>query len=85
MSDHGDDEHAFSIEMRSKDCLSNVCISNKASEPVLIQGELGVIEEICFPEGVHLEIRGSKGIFRLDVDRQEFEKQVRKATKSGKY
>ncbi len=83
MSDHGVDEHAFSIEMKSKNSLSNVSLSNRAAEPVLIQGELGTLEDVCFQENVTLEIRGSKGIFRLDIDRQEMEKYLRKPVKTG--
>ena len=83
MSVNGSDVHAFSIEMRSKDSLSNVCLSNRAAEPVLIQGELGAIEDVRFQENVTLEIRGSRGVLRLDVDRKEFEEHLRKSAKAG--
>ena len=68
------DEHSFSIEMRSRNYLSNVSLSDRSTEPVLIQGVLGGLKEICLQEDVTLEVRGSNGTLRLDVSREELEK-----------
>ena len=65
------DEHTFSIEMKSKSDLKNVSISDKSAEPVLIQGELGRLDEVYFLEGVTLEFWGSKGTLRLDISKEE--------------
>ncbi len=71
--EHKKEEHTFSIEMVSKSSLSNVSITSKSTEPVLIQGELGRLLNVCFQENVTLEITGVKGVLRLDIDRQELE------------
>jgi hypothetical protein len=68
------DEHTFSIEMKSKSSLNHISLSDISAEPVLIQGELGRLDEIYFQEEVILEIRGSKGTLRLDISRKEIEK-----------
>jgi hypothetical protein len=65
-------EHTFSIEMKTKSDLKNVSISDKSAEPVLIQGELRILDEIRFQEEITLEIRGSKGTLRLDISKEEF-------------
>ena len=75
------DEHTFSIEMKSKSDLKNVSISDKSAKPVLIQGELGILE-IRFQEEVTLEIRGSKGPLRLDISKEEFNSLLSHATRA---
>jgi len=75
------EEHSFSIEMRSKGSLSHVSLSDRSAEPVLIQGELGALEEVCFHEGVTLEVRGEKGTLRLDINKEELETLLAKAQK----
>jgi hypothetical protein len=71
------EEHTFSIEMKSKNSLNHVCLSDISAEPVLIRGELGMFDEINFYEDVTLEIRGSKGTLRLDISREELETLLR--------
>jgi hypothetical protein len=65
------EEHSFSIEMKSRNSLSHISLSDRSSEPVLIQGELGGLEEVYLQEGVTLEVRGGKGTLRLDISREE--------------
>ena len=68
---HRLEEHSFSIEMDSRDSLSNVSLSDKPIEGVLIQGELGGLVELTLLEDVTLEVRGVKGTLRLDISREE--------------
>ena len=75
------EEHTFSIEMNSRSSLTNISLSDKSAEPVLIQGELGKLEEAYFQEDVTLEVRGTKGILRLDVGREELERLLAKGSK----
>ena len=67
-------EHSFSIEMDSRDSLSNVSLSNKMGEGVLVQGELGRLVDLAIIEDVTLEVRGEKGTLRLDMSRDEVRK-----------
>jgi hypothetical protein len=54
--------HAFSIELKSKEYLRNVMISNRTGETVLVEGFLGELEELSLVEDAMLELRGSNGI-----------------------
>ena len=67
-------EHSFSIEMDSRDSLSNVSLSHKKGEGVLVQGELGRLVDLAIIEDVTLEVRGEKGTLRLDLSRDEVRK-----------
>jgi anti-anti-sigma regulatory factor len=68
--------------MKSKSDLKNVSISDKSAKPVLIQGELSILNEIRFQEEVTLEIRGSKGPLRLDISKEEFNSLLSYATRA---
>jgi len=64
-------EHAFSIEMKSKDFLRHVSISDNAQDPVLLEGYLGGLIEIGLREGSMLEMRGVNGVLRIDLKEEE--------------
>jgi len=66
-----ENSHAFSIELKSKEFLRNVMISNRTGEIVLIEGFLGELEEVSFVEGAMLELRGSNGVLRMDLKEEE--------------
>lgn len=67
-------EHAFSIELKSKEYIKQVSISNGVKNTVLIEGFLGELEELGSIEGVMLEIKGVNGILRLDLKEEELKK-----------
>jgi len=66
--------HAFSIELKSKEFLRNVMISNRTGETVLVEGFLGELEDVSFVEGAMLELRGSNGVLRMDLKEEELER-----------
>jgi hypothetical protein len=66
--------HAFSIELKSKEFLRNVMISNRTGETVLVEGFLGELEELSLIEGAMLELRGSNGVLRIDIKEDELKK-----------
>jgi hypothetical protein len=59
--------HAFSIELKSKEFLKNIMISNRTGETVLVEGFLGELEDLSLVEGAMLELRGSNGVLRIDI------------------
>lgn len=67
-------EHAFSIELKSKEYMKRVTMSNEADDRVLIEGFLGELGELGFVEDAMLEIKGANGILRLDLKEEEFRK-----------
>lgn len=66
-------KHCFSIELKSKGFLTNLVISNRTGETVLLEGFLGELEEMSLVEGGLLEVRGSNGVLRVDVKEEELE------------
>ena len=71
-------EHAFSIVMRSREFLRHISMSDKAHDPVLIEGFLGELEEIGIVEGSMLEVRGANGILRMDFKKDELSRMLPK-------
>jgi len=64
-------EHAFSIELKSKEYVKRVSIPNETGDNVLIEGFLGELEELGLVEGVMLKIKGASGILRMDLQEKE--------------
>ena len=68
------EEHGFSVEMRSKEYVRRVSVSDNARDAVIFEGFLGEIEEMGIVEGVILEIRGANGTIRIDVSERDLKK-----------
>jgi len=66
--------HAFSVELKSKEFLRNVMISNRTGETVLVEGFLGELKEMSLIEGALLELRGSNGVLRIDLKEEELDR-----------
>ena len=73
------EEHAFSIEMKSREYVRRISMSDKTQDPVLIEGFLGEFEEIGFVEGSLLEVRGAYGVLRIDLKEED----LRRVLKGG--
>ena len=65
------DSGFFSVEMGSKKHLVNVSISDKSYERVLIEGFLGKLTEIEMIEDSLLEFKGTNGVLRIDMSKEE--------------
>jgi len=61
----------FSVEIESKKHLTNVSISNKPHERVLIEGFLGEFSEIEVVENVLIQFTGASGVLRIDLSKDE--------------
>jgi hypothetical protein len=61
----------FSVEIESKKHLSNVSISNKSHERVVIEGFLGELSEIEMIEDVLIQFKGANGVLRIDLSKDE--------------
>ena len=66
--------HAFSVELKSKEFLRNVMISNRAEETVFIEGFLGELKEVSFVEDAMLELKGNNGVLRIDLKEEELKR-----------
>ncbi len=57
--------------MKSKRYVKSISISNEAHDQVLFEGEL---EGVAFIGGSMLEVRGLKGVLRVELGRDEAER-----------
>jgi len=70
-------EHAFSIELRSKNYLS-LDQPKEVDGSVLIEGTLGELLDLKFVESVMIELTGTRGVLRLDITECEKDYLLRK-------
>ncbi|UCH02937.1 MAG: hypothetical protein JSV20_03925 [Candidatus Bathyarchaeota archaeon] len=77
-------EHAFSIELKSKQYLKELILLNRVRTNVFIEGVLGELVKLCFVEDVMLEIAAINGTFRIDLRREEFAKLFLKGARAQK-
>ena len=66
----------FSVEVESQKHLTNVSISNKAPERVVIEGFLGELSEIEMIEDVLIQFKGANGVLRIDLNNDELWKKL---------
>ena len=71
-------KHAFSVEMKSKDHIKSISMSNGPPGGVLFEGFLGELKELGMVEGVILEVKGCNGTLRIDLDEDELRKMLAK-------
>ena len=69
-------EHAFSIEMKSKKHVKHISLSDESHEHVLFEGILGELEELSMVEGAVLEVKGTNGVLRIDLSKDELQKML---------
>lgn len=69
-----DDEHMFSIELKSKEHVKRVALPNENGGNVLIEGFLGKLQDLSFTEGIMLEIQGTNGTLRMDLKEEELKR-----------
>lgn len=74
-------KHAFSIELDSRNYMKCISILNESGDCVLIEGYLGELEEVGLIEGIMLEIRGTNGTLRMDLNEEELKKFLKKEGK----
>ena len=70
------EEHSFSIEMKSENCVRRMSFLDKENGHVFLEGFLGKLKNIIIVEDVMLEIEGKNGVIKLDITRQELEKDL---------
>lgn len=64
-------EHAFSVEMGSRNYLKRVNLSDNGDDRVLIEGFLGGLSQLELIEDAILVIAGVNGIIRIDVTNRD--------------
>jgi hypothetical protein len=67
MNESNDDGRDFSVELASKKYLTRL----SANGEVLIEGTLGKLQRASFVEPEILEVKGTCGVLRLHVNKNE--------------
>jgi len=75
-------KHTFSVSLEKEDGLKNLSFGGEFGPKVEIEGNLGKLEEIIFVENATLEIRGSGGILRMDLNKEAFERLLKEGEKN---
>ena len=76
-------DHAFSVEMISKQYIRNISISNESQDKVLFDGNLGKLLDMSLEEDRVLEFIGTNGVLRIAVTRLQLEKMISKDKSTG--
>ena len=71
-------ERLFSIELDSGNSLKKVNVPNGAQR-VLVEGTIGLLEQVELVEDAVLELVGTGGVLRVDLSRENFAGPARKA------
>jgi hypothetical protein len=71
-------ERGFSVEMASKAQVQSLIISDESQGKVLFEGNLGELQELGMVEEIVLQVRGTKGTLRIDLEEGEFRRMLDK-------
>jgi hypothetical protein len=66
--------NVFSIEMKSKEYVKSISISDEDRDRVLFEGDLGELRELTLSEGDVLEFIGVNGILRIGITEEQLRK-----------
>jgi NAD(P)H-flavin reductase len=64
-------EHSFSVQLKSKDHVTNISMSEKSGEAVLLEGVLGELEGLEVLDETVLRIAGTNGTLMIDLTEDE--------------
>jgi hypothetical protein len=64
-------EHSFSVQLKSKEFLTNITVSGRSGEPVLLEGVLGEFVDIEVIEEAVLRFTGTKGTLMVDLSNEK--------------
>ena len=70
-------ERGFSGEMASKEHVRSLIVSDESHGKVLFEGSLGELQDLGMVEGIVLQVRGTKGTLRIDVEESEFRRMLK--------
>jgi len=74
-------ERFFSIELNSKHQIKNISMTEENNANTLIEGTIGNLIEATFTEDIVLEVTGTKGTLRLELQAKEVKVSSQKGDK----
>ena len=63
------ENHSFSVQLKCKEYVKTVSLADETE--VLFEGYLGELESLGIIEEAVVEIKGSKGVLRVDLTRSQ--------------
>jgi len=75
-----DREYAFSVDLKSKQQVKNISISDESPDRVLFEGNLGKQLKLSLVEGDVLEFSGVNGILRISVTEDQLRRALKEAS-----
>ena len=63
--------HSFSVELKPKEHVKNLSLSDEGRERVLVEGDLGELKELDVLEGLVFQLKGANGNLTLDLTEEE--------------
>ncbi len=69
-------ERGFTVEVTSKEHVRSLIVSDESQGKVLFEGNLGELQELEMVEEIVLQVKGTNGTLRLDVEEDEFKKML---------
>ena len=70
--------HSFSVELKSKEHVKRLSLSEKGRERVLVEGVLGEMEDIDIVEEAVFQLKGANGCLTLDLTEEEISRMLTK-------
>jgi hypothetical protein len=67
----------FSIELNSRGHIKRVLLPDGSGDRLTIEGALGELDNMELVEDIMLVVRGTKGVFRMNLTRDELKKTLR--------
>jgi hypothetical protein len=69
---------AFCIELISRNLVKRITLPDGSGDRLTIEGYIGELTDVELVENMMLEVKGTKGVLRMDVTKEELEKVFRR-------
>ena len=73
-----ENRRSFSVELKSKEHVKNLSLSDEGRERVLVEGVLGELEELDIVEEAVFQLKGANGNLTLDLTEEEISRMLTK-------
>ena len=73
-----DGGHEFSVELKSKEYVRSISLTDEGRGDVLLEGVLGELDELDIQEGTVLIIKGAHGTLMVDLTEDELRSMLAK-------
>lgn len=75
---------SFCIELNSRDHIKRVSLPDGFGDRLMIEGFLGELDEMELIEDIMLKVRGTDGVLRIDLTREELKQTLQKGRLQSK-